>query len=79
MDYSPISAGRVFTAFALTLIVGVAPLLAILLNRNQITIGDGYGGLVLGLGSIVVALTLMSLSWLAVVLGRRVVGRPSRV
>lgn len=78
MDYTPISAGRVLAGFALTLIVGVAPMLAVVLNHSPVSVSGGYGGLVLGLGSIAIALTLIGLSWLTVALGRRVVGRPSR-
>jgi hypothetical protein len=83
MDYTPISAGRVLAAFALTVIVGVMPVLAIVLKDNSSTLGplgviEGYGGLVLGLGSIALAMALIGLTWLAVAFGRRVVRRPSR-
>lgn len=83
MDYTPISIGRVLVAFALTAAVGLVPVLAIVLHSNQsvlgpFSVGDGYGGLVLGLGSIALAVTLIGLAWLAVAFGRRVVRRPSR-
>lgn len=83
MDHTPISFGRVLVAFALTAAVGLVPVLAIVLNNNPSVLGpfgvsDGYGGLVLGLGSIALAVALIGLAWLAVAFGRRVVRRPSR-
>lgn len=83
MDHTPISFGRVLVAFALTAAVGLVPVLAIVLNNNPSVlgpfgVGDGYGGLVLGLGSIALAVALIGLAWLAVAFGRRVVRRPSR-
>ncbi len=84
MDYTPISPIRMLLAFALTIAVGIAPVFAIALHGKLPgsiagALGDGYGGLVLGLGSIAVAVTLIGFTWLTVVLGRRVTGRPSRV
>jgi hypothetical protein len=78
MDYTPIGIGRVLAAFALTVVVGLMPIVAIVLNRNPFSVSDSYGWLVLGLGSIAAAMTLVGLTWRAVVFGRRVVGRPSR-
>lgn len=78
MDYTPISVGRVLTAFGLTIVVGVLPIFAVGLSRGPFSESDRYGGLMLVLGSIVVAMTLIGLSWLAVSFGRRVGRRPSR-
>jgi len=78
MDYTPISVGRVLAAFGLTVIVGAMPVLAIVLNHNPLSDDGGYGVLVLGFGSIAVAIALIGLTWLAVAFGRRVVRRPSR-
>lgn len=82
MDYTPISAGRVLVAFAMTIIVGLVPVLLIVLNANSSILGNtdvGDGGLALGLGSIAVAIALIGLTWLAVAFARRAVRRPSRV
>jgi len=83
MDYTPISARRVLMAFGLTLVVGLAPVLAIALIHNATFVSalsapNGYGGLVLGLGGIALAVSLTGLTWLAVAVGRRVVRWPSR-
>lgn len=80
MDYTPIGVGRVLVAFALTIVVAVLPVVAILINNTPATVStpDGYGGWVLGLGSVVFAAALFGLSRLAVATKRRAVGRPSR-
>lgn len=80
MDYTPIGIGRVLLAFALTIVVGVAPLLAVALNGHSSTFSasGGYGGFVLGLGSLTLVLALIGLARLAVAARRRVVGRPSQ-
>lgn len=78
MDYTPIGIGRVLAAFGLTIAVGLMPIIAIVLNHNPFGVGDGYGGLALGIGSAVVTAVLVGLIWLAVTFGRRLVGRPSR-
>jgi hypothetical protein len=78
MDYTPISAARVLAGFALTLIVGLAPILGVVLHNNSSILGpfSGYG--VLMLGFIAVAMALTGLAWLAVALARWVFRRPSR-
>ena len=80
MDYTPIGVGRVLIAFVLTIVVGALPVLAVLLNGNFATSDapDGYGVMVLGLGSIALAVLLIGLSRLAFAARRRVVGQPSR-
>lgn len=78
MDYTPIGFGRVLAAFGLTVVVGLVPVFAIALHRNPFSTMDRYGGLVLGLGSIAVAVTLIGFLWLTAASGRRVVRRPSR-
>lgn len=78
MDYTPIGVGRVLAAFALTVVVGLMPVVVIVLQRNPFSVSNGYGWLVLGLGTIAVAIALTGLVWRAVVLWRRVVGQPSR-
>ncbi|MEO6604854.1 MAG: hypothetical protein ABIN55_04505 [Aeromicrobium sp.] len=83
MDYTPIGAGRVLAAFAFTMIVGLVPITAVLAKHDSATSEalstfDGYGGLVLGMGSVAMAIALIGLSRLAVATKRRAVGRPSR-
>lgn len=80
MDYTPIGVGRVLLAFALTIVVAVLPLVAVLVSHTPATFStpDGYGGLVLGLGTVVFAMALIGLSRLTVAAKRRAVGRPSR-
>lgn len=80
MDYTPIGVGRVLAAFALTIVVAVLPVAAVLINQGPATIGapDGYGGVVLGLGTVLLAMALIGLSRLTVAAKRRSVGRPSR-
>lgn len=77
MDYTPIGVGRVLAAFALTIVVAVLPVVAVLINQTPATISvpDGYGGWVLGLGSVAVAAALFGLSRLAVATKRPGVGR----
>ncbi|MDR7085948.1 putative membrane protein YdjX (TVP38/TMEM64 family) [Aeromicrobium panaciterrae] len=80
MDYTPIGVGRVLAAFALTIVVAVLPVAAVLISHSPATISgpDGYGGWVLGLGSVAMAAALFGLSRLAVATKRRSVGRPSQ-
>ncbi len=80
MDYTPIGVGRVLAAFALTIVVAVLPVVAVLVSHTPGTVSapNGYGGLVLGLGAVVFAMALIGLSRLTVAAKRRVVGRPSR-
>ena len=79
MDYTPIGLGRVLAAFALTIVVALAPVLAVVINHGPATINTpgGYGGLMLVLG-VAVAMALIGLSRLTVAARRRVVGRPTR-
>ena len=80
MDYTPIGVGRVLAAFALTIVVAVLPVAAVLINHAPGTIDtpEGYGGVVLGLGTVLLTIALIGLSRLTVAAKRRSVGRPSR-
>lgn len=78
MDFTPISVRHMLVAFGLTVVIGLLPVLAVVLSGTAFSVGGGYSGLVLGLGTVAVMAALIGLSWLAVALGRRVVGRPSR-
>ncbi len=80
MDYTPIGVGRVLAAFALTIVVAVLPVVAVLMNDTPATISipGGYGGWVLGLGTVLLVTALIGLTRLTVAAKRRPVGRPSR-
>ncbi|WP_332644930.1 hypothetical protein [Aeromicrobium sp.] len=80
MDYTPIGVGRVLVAFALTIVVALLPVAAVLMNHSPATISTpgGYGGLVLGLGIVLLVTALIGLSRLTVAAKRRPVGRPSQ-
>lgn len=84
MDYTPISARRVVVGFSLTAFVALAPLLFLFLSSSPSPVGaatdgvDGYRGLVLGAGSLVLVMLLIALVTLAIITARRVVRRPSR-
>lgn len=73
MDYTPITVGRVLSAFALTVVVGLAPVMVIALRTP-----GGYGGVTLGLGIIAVLVAIIRLTRLTTANRRHVVGRPSR-
>lgn len=85
MDYTPISARRVLAAFGITAFVALLPALYVglrsrhtgplaLLTGNE----DGYRGVVLGAGSVVLTALLIGACMLTVAIGRRMVRRPSR-
>ena len=83
MDYTPISAGRVLIAFALTTLVGLLPVVFVIGSSKSVIsllsdAGGVYGGLAIGVGSTVMVLALVGLPWLVVMIGRRVGGRPFR-
>jgi hypothetical protein len=83
MDYTPISVHRVLVAFAITAFVAVTPVLFIFLQTSGVHLfggtRGGYGGFVLGVETVALAMVLFGLLSGAVVLGRRVVRRPFRV
>lgn len=83
MDYTLISSRRVLLAFALTALVALSPALFIFLQTGPIDFlggtHGGYRGIVLGAETVALALVLIGLFSVAVLFGRRVVRRPSRV
>lgn len=85
MDYTPISARRVLMAFGLTAFVAVLPALFCLLQAGHTgpmsfldEAGSGYRGLVLGAGSVILTMLVIAALMLVVVVGQRMVRRPSR-
>ncbi|MEJ7635969.1 hypothetical protein [Aeromicrobium sp.] len=84
MDYTPISTRRVLVAFALTAFVALLPVFYVLLQSGHAPLSyfvdadGGYGGLVLGAGSVVLTASLIGALMLTVAVGRRMVRRPSR-
>ena len=73
------------TAFACTAFVAVLPVLFLVIRSSGVgPVGagpdtdGGYGGLMLGAGSVVATALLVAACMLTVAIGRRVVRRPSR-
>ncbi|MCW2750046.1 MAG: hypothetical protein JWR83_1156 [Aeromicrobium sp.] len=82
MDYTHISARRVLMAFALTAFVALTPVVFLFLKSGPIGFlgtHGGYRGVVLGVETVALALVLIGLLSTAVLFGRRVVRRPTRV
>ena len=86
MDYTPISARRVLLGFSVTAFLALVPLLFIFLESNSLPVdlladadaNGGYGGLVLGYGSVIITMMLVGLAALTITIAGRVVRRPSR-
>lgn len=84
MDSTPISARRVVLGFALTAFVALLPVLFLLLESGSVpwasmsSAAGGYRGLLIGAGSVVAAALLIGAASIMVLVGRRVVRRPSR-
>ena len=85
MDYTPISTRRVLLAFAFTAFTAFVPAFFVLLQSGHVgplslfvdTHGS-YRGILLGAGSAILTVAMICGLMLAVVVGRRVVRRPSR-
>lgn len=83
MDYTPISARRVVLGFSLTIMMALLPLAAVSMSSTTWSLGflglggDGYRGLVLVVGSTVVAMTFAALATVVWQAARRVSRRPS--
>ena len=85
MEYTPISARRVLLAFTLTAFVALVPVLFLLLQSGRggpfsalADTDDGYRGVMLGLGSVLLTAFLIGALMFTVAIGRRVIWRPTR-
>lgn len=84
MDYTPISARRILLGFAFTAFIAILPLLVVYLRQHTLPVDvfpdtdGGYRGVVLGIGSVVSAMTLVALATATVLTARRMARRPSR-